>query len=132
MPDVIGQVTLKAGGKYHPPGTVVTIEDPEEAARLVEDGDVVWASGEEPPRDDSGEVEEVEDLEEDFGPEDEDTEEDGFGAWGLAGVDFASDNSAEYAAELGLRAEHFEGFKPSGKGGYTKRDVDMVHRAIEE
>lgn len=43
MPDVIGQVTLKAGGVYHPPGSVVTIEDPEEAKDLVDRGFAEWA-----------------------------------------------------------------------------------------
>ena len=41
----------------------------------------------------------------------------------LAGIDFASDNSAELAADLGLVASDFDGREPSGKGGYTSRDV---------
>lgn len=41
----------------------------------------------------------------------------------LAGIDFASDESAERAADLFLVAADFDGLKPSGKGGYTSRDV---------
>ncbi len=45
---------------------------------------------------------------------------------GLAGIDFASDNAAELAADLGLVASNFDGLTPSGKGGYTVRDVKAV------
>jgi len=46
----------------------------------------------------------------------------------LAGIDFASDNSAELAATLGLNTSHFDGRKPSGKGGFTSRDVRRAAR----
>ena len=38
MPDVIAQVTLKNGGKYHAPGSVVTIPTKKEADDLVARG----------------------------------------------------------------------------------------------
>lgn len=38
MPDVIAQVTLKNGGKYHAPGSVVTIPKKAEAEDLVARG----------------------------------------------------------------------------------------------
>lgn len=49
----------------------------------------------------------------------------------LAGVDFASDNTAEAAADyakMGLDAEHFD-FEPSGQGGYTMTDLTRAARA---
>ena len=56
MPDVIAQVTLVVGeGEYAPPGTVVTIDDPEEAKALVKSGDALWP-GQEPPEVTTGEV----------------------------------------------------------------------------
>lgn len=49
MPDVIAQVTIKAGGVYHPPGSVVAISTQEEADGLVDRGFAEYA----------GELEEV-------------------------------------------------------------------------
>lgn len=43
MPDVIAQVTIRSGRVAYPPGSVVTIESPEEAANLVARGDAEWA-----------------------------------------------------------------------------------------
>lgn len=47
-------------------------------------------------------------------------------------VDFASDEAAEAAAEAGLNADDFEGYDPSGAGGYTKADVQKVARDKED
>jgi len=44
MPDVIAQVTIQAGRVTYPPGSVVAIDNPDEARRLVESGDAEWAS----------------------------------------------------------------------------------------
>lgn len=40
--DVIAIHALKSGGRFLPPGSVVSIEDPEEAASLVERGAAAW------------------------------------------------------------------------------------------
>lgn len=42
---------------------------------------------------------------------------------GLAGVEFASDEAAEAAADAGLSAADLDGMEPSGAGGFTKADV---------
>lgn len=47
----------------------------------------------------------------------------------LAGVDFASDEAAEAAAELCLGAEHFT-TSPTGKSGYTVADVRHAAKAL--
>lgn len=47
----------------------------------------------------------------------------------LAGIDFASDEAAEYAAEVGLNVADFAGYEPSGVHGYTKADVRAVSAA---
>lgn len=57
MPEVIAQVTLKNGGEYHPPGSVVAIDSQEEADDLVDRGFAEWAGEEE-----QGETEEDSDL----------------------------------------------------------------------
>ena len=47
----------------------------------------------------------------------------------LAGIDFASDEAAEYAAEMWLNVADFAGYEPSGVHGYTKADVRAVSAA---
>ncbi|GMV06719.1 MAG: hypothetical protein AMXMBFR53_29940 [Gemmatimonadota bacterium] len=47
----------------------------------------------------------------------------------LAGIDFASDEAAELASELGVQAEHFTD-SPSGKSGYTVADVRHAAKAL--
>jgi hypothetical protein len=49
----------------------------------------------------------------------------------LAGVDFASDEAAELAADARLTAAHFAGRTPGGKGGFTAADVRRL-TTIEE
>lgn len=46
MPDVIAQVTLVAGGVYHPPGSIVAIPTHKEASDLVARGFAEWAGEE--------------------------------------------------------------------------------------
>lgn len=41
-------------------------------------------------------------------------------------IEFASDEARDRAAELGLADADFEGAKASGKGGFTKADVDKL------
>lgn len=50
----------------------------------------------------------------------------------LAGIDFASDAAAEKAMGAGLTAEDFADREPSGKGGYTARDVDAILFELEK
>lgn len=50
----------------------------------------------------------------------------------LKGVDFASDEAAEFAAESNLVAADFEGVTPSGANGYTKADVRHIAALHEE
>jgi hypothetical protein len=44
-------------------------------------------------------------------------------------VGFASSAASDFAAEEGLTAAEFEGIEPSGKGGFTKADVEAVVQA---
>lgn len=72
---------------------------------------------------------ESQDLGEECGREGEHGE---FEAGGLEGVNFASDEAAETAAEMGLHAGDFALFEPTGKNGFTKRDVLSVAERMTE
>lgn len=48
----------------------------------------------------------------------------------LAGVDFASDEAAELASRLHLIASDFRDLTPSGKGGFTTKDVRTIAEQI--
>ena len=47
----------------------------------------------------------------------------------LARIEFASDEAAEFAIELGLLPEHFCAYTHTGKGGYTLADVRRIAAA---
>ena len=51
---------------------------------------------------------------------------------GLDGLDFASDEAAEFASREGLPATAFGTLKPSGKGGYTVEDVRQAVKLRDE
>lgn len=118
MPDVIAQVTIQAGRVPHPPGAVVTIDDADEARRLVERGDAEWAGEAQAPQDE-GEPNEASTS---TNP--------------LAGVDFASDEAAEAAAKAtvkgrGLMAADFAEFNGHGRdGAFTKGDVLAITKEL--
>lgn len=50
----------------------------------------------------------------------------------LAGVDFASDEAAELAAELGVTAARLQRSTPTGKNGYTVADVRAAAPTTQE
>lgn len=47
----------------------------------------------------------------------------------LARIEFASDEAAELAIEMGLLPEHFATYTHTGKGGYTLADVRRIAAA---
>lgn len=53
-------------------------------------------------------------------------------AGALKGINFASDEAAEFAAESNLTAKDFKGVTASGANGYTKGDVKKIVASLEE